>query len=166
MAAQNFEAWINDADMPEKQNGVWRDLETGFAYDPKIDYVNGGHRSLASKGTVSQKAEESRAAAKMFGGIALTGSKKQKDWGEDIRADKIKSMDIDQAEMACDRDGLGRTAKFWIENRKRSGREFGEFFQAQKALLKQHKTARANGDETATAEIASKYNALTTEWGF
>lgn len=39
MSIQNFNVWKNEiADMPERVNGEWVDLETGIAYDPNVVY--------------------------------------------------------------------------------------------------------------------------------
>lgn len=52
--ANNFKYWVDEiADMPEKQNGVWIDLETGLPYDSTIDYATGLKRTSA---TLSAKA--------------------------------------------------------------------------------------------------------------
>lgn len=162
----NFEYWINEiADMPTKgEDGQWYDAETGHPYNAGIDYRTGSAR--APRRTMSQTAQDARTVAKMFGGKALKGTAKQKEWAEKIRAEALRGMTIEQAEMAAEPNGLLTNSKFWIENRTRNGREIGEFVEMQKALLKQYRTAHAAGDEGKVAEIAGKYNALTEGWGF
>lgn len=160
----NFQTWIDQADMPERRDGVWVDLETGLKYDPSIDYATGTAR--APRKTVSAKAQDARAVAKMFGGKALKGTAKQKEWAEKIRAEKLAQMSESQAEMACDPLGLLTHSKFWIENRTRNGSEIGAFVEDQKALLKQAKSLRAAGKADEYAVVAARYNALTTTWGF
>lgn len=155
MAKSNFQAWIDAADMPSQNaSGQWVDLETGFAYNP------------APRAELSTKAKDARAVAKFFGGKALSGTAAQKEWAEKIRAGKLAEMSQDQAEMACDPDGLLKTAKFWIEQREKSGTEIGGFVMLQKALLKTAKSMRSAGKTQEYASTAAAYNTLTTSWGF
>lgn len=120
----HFEFWkTHAADMPAYQNGQWVDLETGLAYNPNTDY------GQPSKSTVrynpSQTTKEYRALAKMYGGAALTGTAKQKEWGEKIRAQILASNDLeleDKQELASAK--LFKSAKFWIENRTKKAAEF------------------------------------------
>ena len=156
MAKTNFQAWIDSADMPERNSaGQWVDLETGLLYKP-----------TAPRANLSTKAQDARAVAKFFGGKALTGTAAQKEWAEKIRAEKLGEMTQDQAEMACDPAGLLKTAKFWIEQRAKSGQQIGDFVMEQKALLKTAKSLRAAGKSDEYAATAATYNALTTVWGF
>jgi hypothetical protein len=159
MKMTNFEAWLKEADMPEKVNGQWVDLETGLAYDPKSNY-------LPTKTELSKRAMDGRKTAKSFGGKALAGSKKQKEWAEKIRAEKLMAMDQDQAKLACRPDGLGKHSKFWIENRGRSGKEIGEFFTEQTGLLAQAQKLQAKDKIAEFNRVAKKYNDLTDKWGF
>lgn len=150
----NFQTWLNEADMPERVNGQWVDLETG------IPYVE----AYRPRQALSTKAQDARAIAKAFGGKALKGSAKQKEWAENIRAEKLAAMSPDQAEMACEPSGLLTDANFWIERRDRSGAEIGAFVQQQKALLKKAKTLKAAGKAAEYAATAAEYNALTEAW--
>lgn len=160
----NFKFWIeNIADMPEKRDGQWVDIETGLAYDESVDYSTGRPRARRQ---LSAKAQDARAVAKLFGGRALKGTAKQKEWAEKIRAEKLAEMTEDQAEMACDTNGLLTNAKFWIEQRARSGREIGAFVQEQRALLKAAKTLRDTDKADKYAAVAARYNALTAAWGW
>ena len=155
MAKSNFQAWIDAADMPSQNaSGQWIDLETGFAYNP------------APRAELSAKAKDARAVAKFFGGKALSGTAAQKEWAEKIRTGKLAEMSQDQAEMACDPDGLLKTSKFWIENRTKSGSQIGDFVMSQKAILKSAKSLRAAGKASEYAAAAATYNALTAAWGF
>lgn len=55
--------------------------------------------------------------AELFGAKKLTGSKKQKSWGEDIRTAFLSKL---QSELALDmivNSAMTQTAKFWIETR-------------------------------------------------
>jgi len=116
--------------------------------------------------SISDRAQTARDKAKFFGGKALTGSAKQKEWAEKIRAEKLFAMTQDQAEMACAHNGLGRSANFWIQNRERSGSEIGNFFMQQKAMLRQAQSLRAAGRSAEYEAAAAEYNALTLRWGF
>ena len=111
-------------------------------------------------------AQHWRDPARLFGGRALKGTSRQKEWAEKIRAEKLAQMTADQAEMACDPNGLLTHSKFWIENRTRSGSEIGAFVEEQKALLKQAKSLRAAGKSDEYAAAAARYNALTQSWGW
>lgn len=161
----NFSYWIEQiADIPAKdETGAWVDLETGLHYDASIDYAKGTARV---RRTVGAKAMEAREIAKAFGGKALKGSAKQKEWAEKIRAEKLAEMDEDQAEMACDPNGLLTHSKFWIDNRGVAGANIGAFVQEQKALLKQYRAAQSKVDAVNAKAIAEQYNALTSTWGF
>lgn len=120
-----------------------------------------------------------RAAAGLFGGKALTGSVKQKVWGEKIRAEKLAGEKVGsdfyapkdemteaQAVLACDPSGLGKSAHFWIENRGRKPSEIGRFFETQKRMLADALALRESGKADEFKAAADAYNALTTEWGF
>jgi hypothetical protein len=156
----DFNTWYNEiADMPEEVDGKWVDLETGIPFSRH-------EREQAPRTSLSDKALDARAVAKMFGGRALKGSKKQKEWAEKIRAEKLREMTDLQAVAACDPNGLLTHSKFWIENRDKSGKEIGEFVEQQKTLLAAYNEARNAGDAEKVARIAGQYNALTNKWGF
>lgn len=161
----NFEAWIEEADMPTRAaDGQWYDMEDGIPYRPDWDYAR--NTSRAARRPLSTKAQDARAVAKLFGGRALKGTAKQKEWAEKIRATALQQMTPDQAEMAADPNGLLTSSKFWIENRQRAGKEIGAFVENQKALLKRYQSARIAQDAETVAALASEYNALTSRWGF
>jgi hypothetical protein len=120
-----------------------------------------------------------RSAAALFGGKALTGTAKQKAWGEKIRAEKLRGEKIGhdcyapknemteaQAVLACDPNGLGKSAHFWIENRGRKPSEIGQFFETQKRMLAEALALREAGKAEEFKAAAEAYNAFTTEWGF
>ncbi len=162
MTKTNFSAWLDSADMPTKGNdGKWFDLETGIAYDPAYNYV-----TRAARTTLSAKSLDARAVAKAFGGKALKGTAKQKEWAEKIRAEKLAGMSQDQAEMSCDPQGILTNSKFWIESRDKRGAEIGQFVIDQKALLAQARALHAAGKADEYRAAAEKYNALTAKWGF
>lgn len=131
--------------------------EARQAYQKHISKKNAG---------ISQKAQDGRNIARLFGGRPLTGTARQKEWAEKIRAGKIADMSEDHAVLACNPDGLGRGSKFWIENRDKNADEIGCFFEQQKDLLEQAKTAREAGSAERYEEVAAQYNVLTASWGF
>lgn len=116
--------------------------------------------------SISDKALDARKVAKFFGGKALLGTKRQKEWAEKIRASKLDGMTELQALQACDPSGLLNHSKFWIENRDKSGKEIGEFVELQKSLLKKYQAAYAEKEHDAVKRLADQYNELTTKWGF
>lgn len=116
--------------------------------------------------TLSKNALAARSAAKMFGGVALKGTARQVEWAEKIRLEKITDMTEKQALIACDPAGLMKGAKFWIENRDRSGRDVGEFAVEYRDLIEKYNNAKSAGDASTASETAAKYNALTLAWGF
>jgi len=153
--SNNFKAWLDSADMPmQKADGSWYDAETGIAY------------VAHQRASLSAKATDARSFAKAFGGKALTGTAKQKEWAETIRAEKLAAMDHDAAAMACDANGLGRGAKFWIDNRAATSAQIADFFRQQHALLKLARTLKSKGMAAEYADAAARYNALTSAWGF
>ncbi|ABM39735.1 hypothetical protein [Polaromonas naphthalenivorans] len=108
---KGFDAWYRDADMPEQRNGKWFDLETGLSFEDS--YFN-DVASPSTRTKMSSTAITARAAASKFGGKALTGTKKQKEWGEKIRSELVQKLTPAQAEILV---RYYPTAKFWIENR-------------------------------------------------
>ncbi len=131
------------------------------------------------KWKAGEKVLADRAVAALFGGKALTGTAKQKAWGEKIRAEKLRGervghdfyapkneMTEAQAVLACDPNGLGRSAHFWIHNRNRRPSEIGAFFETQKRMLAEARALREAGKIDELKAIAEQYNKLTEEWGF
>jgi hypothetical protein len=129
------------------------------------------------KWKAGEKVLADRAVAALFGGKALTGTAKQKTWGEQIRAEKLRGektndfyvrneMTERQAVLACDPNGLGGSAHFWIENRGRKPSEIGQFFETQKRMLAEALALREAGKSEEFKAAAEKYNAFTAEWGF
>lgn len=163
-ASINFQAWLKQADMPTQEGNGWVDLEDGIAYNPEWDYV--GNKPRAPRTELSAKAQDARAVAKFFGGKALTGTAKQKEWAEKIRASVLGWLTQDQAELVCDPASLCRTASFWINNRNRRPAEFPEFVEAYRALARRCESHRAAGNQSALTADVAKYNALTAVWGF
>lgn len=68
--------------------------------------------------TASEDVNGYRNLAKMFGGSALTGTSKQKDWAEKIRAEFIKNSNLENDDLISfiSADIL-KNSRFWIENR-------------------------------------------------
>ena len=150
----HFEYWLNEvADMPVYKDGKWYDLETGIEYKPE-------------RKNMSANAINARKEAKEFGGNALKGTKKQTEWAEKIRAEKIRKMNADDAKMVVDPNGLLTHSKFWIEQREKSATEIADFVRQQKGLLKKAMEQKGKGDADGYEITAKLYNMLTAEWGF
>lgn len=127
------------------------------------EYIQGMKKARAS---LSDQALSARSKAKAFGGRALTGTARQKEWAESIRADKLQSMTDVQATFACDPAGLLTNSRFWIENRDAAGVDIGAFVEKQKQLLRAYNKAIEDKDSVRAGAIAGEYNALTDKWGF
>jgi hypothetical protein len=159
----NLQYWLEHvADMPERDSRGWYDMESGLRYDASVKY----NPVKTTVNKLSAKAQAARGTAKFFGGKALKGTAKQKEWAEKIRAEKLSSMTEDQAEMVCDPAGILTNSKFWIENRTALGKDIGLFIEEQKAALKQYRAAAAKEDREAIKTLAERYNSLTEKWGF
>lgn len=72
--------------------------------------IQGEKKALAN-------AKNARQDSKLFGGKALTGSPKQKSWGETLRKAFLSKVTVEQAEQAVNAP-IAQTAKFWIETEK------------------------------------------------
>ena len=106
-----FSEWYENADMPTKlEDGTWVDLETGLPFDSSTVYAK-------VRKSISAKAQDARNIAKAFGGKALKGTAKQKEWAEKIRAEKLAKMQFEDAVDIVTVGGFLDSAKFWIENR-------------------------------------------------
>ncbi len=105
----------------------------------KIKEVMG--RSLAG---LSVDTLKDREVAKLFGGYALVGNKKDKELGEKVRAQKIKGFKRAQsAEYFCDKENQTfQSAKFWIHNINRRPEEFEGFIDTLAKLDKKVEKAR------------------------
>lgn len=156
----NFNEYVSDILGLHQSLMSREEIEAARRDYDNLQPAKAAHRPL------SQKAREFRDDAKFFGGKALLGSRKQKEWAEKIRAEKLRGMSEEQAIFACDPDGLGKHSKFWIENRERSGNEIGGFFEKQKALLAKAMELREELKQEEYALVAAEYNALSAEWGF
>lgn len=162
MNNNNFEYWRTEiADMPEKDQDGWYDLETGLRFDPHYNYAK-----PQIKKSLSQKALDARKIAKKFGGKALSGTSKQIEWAEQIRAEKITNIDIEHAKMLCNPMSLGRYAKFWINNRNKKSKEFEKFISDQQELSLKASKFREQNQNEEYKKIATQYNTLTAAWGF
>lgn len=121
----HFQHWKNNiADMPKKDDlGFWVDLEDGMRYDPNAKYLSRSNEESSyekkSRAISLEKAKTARKLAKFYGGSALTGTAKQKSWGESIREKIVKESplsDEDKGKLVTI-GGFTQSASFWIENR-------------------------------------------------
>ena len=86
-----FKLWYADADMPEKVNGRWVDLETGIRFDPR-DWL-----------------------PKLPAIPALSGSEKQVSWATKIRNNFLYNISDQETKRSLVAKHL--SSKFWIDNR-------------------------------------------------
>ena len=153
----SFNAWKNDADIPtQAQDGSWYDAETGISF---------ARAATKTRVSVSPKAKVARESAKFFGGKALTGTAKQKEWAEKIRAEKLSNMSPADALIVA-ADSLAAQSKLWIDNRNKYASEFIAYAIKKAALSAAHKAARAENDAASVKSTADAYNALTAQWGY
>lgn len=133
MTESHFNHWKNEhADMPTLgDNGIWFDMEDGLSYDPSANYGYTAApkctaRQEAARKISLDKAKEARKLAKFYGGKALTGSAKQKSWGESIRNDVLASSALsdEEKEKLLQVGGFTQTAGWWIDNKDVPAREF------------------------------------------
>lgn len=113
----SFSEWMKEADMPKRdKNGEWVDMETGLPFKGSLILK----KERQAKGKVSNEAKSSRDYAKSLGGKALTGSMKQKDWAEKIRAKKLKELTpVDAKKILSNPES--EKSSFWIDRADMSG---------------------------------------------
>lgn len=134
MSIRNFRYWKNEiADIPTLEDGIWVDLETGIAYDENINYDDSeqqtsNYKEKAIRNISLNKAKESRKLANFFGGKALSGTAKQKSWGEAVRQSKLESSSLtdEDKEKLVKIGAFVDTASFWIDNRDVDAKNFTE----------------------------------------
>tara|TARA_Y100000588_G_scaffold394265_1_gene513828 strand:+ start:7296 stop:7808 length:513 start_codon:yes stop_codon:yes gene_type:complete len=103
----HFLSWYEEADIPGiNSDGKWEDFETGFLYCPP------SQTDRKPRAPVSDKIKEARATAKDFGGKALKGSAKQKNWGESIRAELLKKVNLELARVLASHDIFENASAF------------------------------------------------------
>lgn len=133
MTTAHFNHWKNEySDMPTKgDDGIWFDMEDGLAYDSSANYGYSPTPKRTAKQEAARqislnKAKEARKLAKFYGGKALTGSAKQKSWGESIRNDVLASSALtdEQKETLLQAGGFTQTAGWWIDNKDVPAKEF------------------------------------------
>ena len=105
----SFKKWFDEADIPLKdENGKWYDAETGFPYiDDEGSLKDSKDYYFIKKGAKACK----------LGGIALTGSPKQKSWAEDIRASFIDVLEKNNSQGIKELILMKKSAKWFIDNR-------------------------------------------------
>lgn len=113
----NFNFWKNEiADMPEQdEKGNWYDLETGLAFDPSVHYRTGGKTTSWAP---SSDIKGYRKTAKFYGGKALKGTAKQKEWAEKLRFKVLASDDLsDEKKLELAGSLIAGHSSFWIDSR-------------------------------------------------
>lgn len=143
MTYTTFQEWYNEADMPTRgENGKWYDAEDGLPFDPSRVYKKVERKS------VSLDAKGFRAYAKQFGGVALTGTIKQKEWAEKIRYNILTKCNDEQAGILCSL-AITTKASFWINFRNESAEQLSNrVTEIKKAIYEVNKT-RATYEATA-----------------
>lgn len=121
---------------------------------------------MTARRPLSEKTLQARAQAKFLGGLALQGSRKQKSWGEEIRAKKLATATPEQAELLVNSLSLARWAHFWIENRDKTPAQLAEFVRRTGELNAQADALQDADDLERYREVCAEYNALTAKWGF
>lgn len=101
----------------DAQRQLWHDYREDLK--KSIDKAFKGQRKI-TRTKAEQKsldnAKKQRAASTALGGNALTGSAKQKSWGETLRKDFLSKATPEQAEFIL-AEKTAQSAKFWIESR-------------------------------------------------
>lgn len=157
----NFEFWANQiADMPQRDALGWCDLETGLRYNPSVNYSGKAQRVTASIRTL-----DARGVAKQFGGKALTGSTKQKEWAEKLRAIVLLAVSSDQAELICTCASVTGASKFWIDTRNVSPTKISALLENIIAAVKIANTMQRAGEIVDPAFIAKIKRAQAGEMG-
>lgn len=113
MSKITFEEYLED--VLDLNIGLMADNEIAKARESYEKYTESSSACLRKK--LSKEAQNAKSTAKFFGGKALRGSAKQKEWAEKIRAEKLLKMSFEKATELMSYEGFINHAKFWIENR-------------------------------------------------
>lgn len=149
-----FREWYEDADMPTRaEDGQWYDLETGIPYEPT------SATPKKAKTSLSRKALDARAVAKFFGGKALSGSQRQKEWAEKIRKNVLENVTEEQATLLCSLT-FCTTAKWWIENRELEPKEMGKRITRAAKILPIYKNKWDMLTQKEREQLSEEYNSL------
>ena len=109
-------------------------------------------------GPVNKAAKDARDALRPHGFKALTGTKKQKDWAEKIRLEKMADLSDEAKGFYAIYEGLPlHKASFWIEHRAKPVSEFRKFEQELVTLsidLKQKVADGMNHNEASDQYLA------------
>lgn len=74
--------------------------------------------------------------AEKYGARALVArAARVQSLAEALRDDKLAEMDEPGRRMACDPEGPGSTAKFWLQNQRRSGKEIEGYFKDRREAM-------------------------------
>jgi|GEM_PF-6234120 len=105
MNLSNFREWYDEADIPEKIDGVWIDLETGIPFSD---------RALPNRNTSTSVAKKAKP------GGSLKGSVAQKEWAYKIKDAALRYVGREVVEKVH-QDSRMKYAKWWMENRNQVG---------------------------------------------
>ncbi|MGY4677811.1 hypothetical protein ACWIT3_08825 [Pasteurella sp. P03HT] len=139
----SFKEWLEEADIPVRsKEGKWYDAETGLPYEPSFEVKKVERKS------VSTDAKGFRAYAKQFGGEALTGSQKQKEWAEKIRYEILVKCDDEKAFAICAL-ALTKKSTFWINFRNENAEQIFNRVCEIRKVIKEVNVARRAYEATA-----------------
>ena len=151
----SFREWFEDADMPmRRDDGTWYDAETGISFSASSEAA-----PYRIQYNPSADVQGYRDYAKQFGGKALTGSPKQKDWAEKIRAEKLAEAKDHAGVDVLARSKLFSSAKFWIENRTEKGGVLAEYATNYLAVMRMMQKL---ADTAVAIQRKEKTNIITT----
>ncbi|MFA9203198.1 MAG: hypothetical protein ACEQSD_04280 [Flavobacteriales bacterium] len=151
----SFREWFEDADMPmRRDDGTWYDAETGISFSASSEAA-----PYRIQYNPSADVQGYRDYAKQFGGKALTGSPKQKDWAEKIRAEKLAEAKDHAGVDVLARSKLFSSAKFWIENRTEKGSVLAEYATNYLAVMRMMQKL---ADTAVAIQRKEKTNIITT----
>ena len=122
------------------------------------------------KNTVLSTSAEYKAIAKSFGGKALTGSVKQKNWAEQIRAGHLAVLSSEEAKMICKHEAdFFKKSSFWIDNRDKSAQDFINLISNIVSLKNRKAEARAKEAELKkltkeSLQVSTEINGICNEF--
>jgi len=154
---KDFSFWKEEiADMPTQDDkGNWYDMETGIPYSP----------SPKSRSALSTESIEARKYSKGFGAKSVTGTLKQKNWVEKIRASKLRSLGTDEAIFIAKHD-FSTHPKFWINCKNKTGTEIYEVLKNLRRIKELYDEYREKGDLELVRKYSREYNNITFKFGF
>ena len=95
----------------------------------------------------------------------MKGTTKQIKWAKDIRDTAMKQMTATEKKAVCSTDSaVANRAKFWIDNRNKTGKEIAQFVTKYDELSKAYRAAAERCDGTAKSRISNELAKITRGW--